>query len=324
MSYKKFGNSKAVFANQDDGIFSALPITLDEDALVLETYQADGRKFVKAGSVVKVGTTVKGITAEEYDITDGPVNGRVVIEGYAYAECLTEGAITAASGLPKIVLLPYGKVIFDVDHTDLLKLFIKVSGAVFASGLGAASPVAFTSGNSVSSIYFDTLKTAAAVNAVLASLTYTDGASNLLAYNDGSTVAPILYATKTGDVYTIEVDTGATDPVVVYDGEKWLVAKAALATPVTANVINATAGWNGAFVSKSEANAIYSFTVNAGSTGVTLLTAKITDDASVVELEFTAPTLAGEVKITAIAAAAVTGYNGKAISGLPIAFSVEV
>lgn len=128
-----YGRQKAVFANQDDGIFSAIPITFDESVLTLETYTQGVRKFVKAGSVVKSGTTVKGITAEEYEITDGPVNGRVVLEGYVYVENLTQSAAESLSLLPKIVPIPYGKVIFAKRGENGKDVYLKVSGSVWTS-----------------------------------------------------------------------------------------------------------------------------------------------------------------------------------------------
>lgn len=110
MRVTNFGGTKEIFVNQDEGMFVALPITFDEDTLELELDESDGRKIVKAGSVVKEvveGVTyVKGITAEPYDITYGPVVGRVVVEGYAWASRLTDAAKEAAPLLPRIVLYP--------------------------------------------------------------------------------------------------------------------------------------------------------------------------------------------------------------------------
>lgn len=128
-----YGRQKVVFANQDDGIFSAVPITFDESVLTLETYTEGARKFVKAGSVVKYGNTVKGITAEEYEITDGPVTGRVALEGYVYVENLTEGAAAtiAMNALPKIVPIPFGKIIFDKLGARGLNVFIRTHGTVW-------------------------------------------------------------------------------------------------------------------------------------------------------------------------------------------------
>lgn len=104
--YKEFGSTKEVFVNQDEGMFVALPITFDESVLSLETVDRNGRKIVKAGSLVLQSTNIKGITAEEYDITFGPVVGRVVTEGYAWESELTDLAKAAAVKLPRIVLLP--------------------------------------------------------------------------------------------------------------------------------------------------------------------------------------------------------------------------
>ena len=111
MRVTEFGGTREIFVNQDEGMFVALPITFDEDVLELEIDETDdGRKIVKAGSVVKEvvdGVTyVKGITAEPYDITHGPVVGRVVVEGYAWASRLTDAAKEAAPLLPRIVLYP--------------------------------------------------------------------------------------------------------------------------------------------------------------------------------------------------------------------------
>jgi len=110
MKVTEFGSTKEIFVNQDEGMFVALPLTLDEDTLELELDETGGRKIVKAGSVVKEVidnvTYIKGITAEPYDITYGPVVGRVVVEGYAWASRLTEAALEAAPLLPRIVLYP--------------------------------------------------------------------------------------------------------------------------------------------------------------------------------------------------------------------------
>lgn len=139
MSVTHFGNQKAVFANQDDGIFSAIPITFDEAVLTLETYMVGHRKFVKAGSVVKQGETVKGITAEEYEITDGPINGRVVLEGYVYVDKLTAGAVSAMSLLPKIVPIPYGKIVFGTERADGLTIELKAFGTVWSDAVAKAN-----------------------------------------------------------------------------------------------------------------------------------------------------------------------------------------
>jgi hypothetical protein len=106
MDYKEFGSTREVFVNQDEGMFVALPITFDESVLSLETEVRNGRTYVKAGSLVLQLSEVKGITAEEYDITYGPVVGRVVVEGYAWKSRLTDLAVEGAALLPRIVLLP--------------------------------------------------------------------------------------------------------------------------------------------------------------------------------------------------------------------------
>lgn len=93
MIIEEFGNEKAVFANQDDGIFSAVPITLDSTVYTLETEVVNGKTYAKAGSVVKEGSVVRGILPEKYDITNGPTPARVALEGYAYASRLTIAAL---------------------------------------------------------------------------------------------------------------------------------------------------------------------------------------------------------------------------------------
>lgn len=104
--YTEFGSTKEIFVNQDEGMFVALPITFDASVLSLETEVRNGRTYVKAGSLVLHLSEIKGITAEEYDITNGPVVGRVVVEGYAWKDSLTDLAIEGAALLPRIVLLP--------------------------------------------------------------------------------------------------------------------------------------------------------------------------------------------------------------------------
>lgn len=133
--FKAFGNREAVFINQDEGMFVALPVTFDSTALTLDTASVNGRTIVKAGSlVVRSGVNI-GITAEEYDITDGPVTGRVVVEGYAWKHRLTAAAIAAVSSFPKIVLMPFLYLEYSlvgVDTTDH-KATIKVVGGKFLS-----------------------------------------------------------------------------------------------------------------------------------------------------------------------------------------------
>ena len=140
--FKTFGSTRAVFVNQDEGMFIAFPITLDSTVLTLETETRGGRTIVKAGSVVKDGTTVKGITAEEFDITDGPIAGRVVVEGYAWAERLTAAAIAAIANLPKIVVMPYNyvsvvlKSIDTAAHKAVLKI---MNGAKFKASFSSSN-----------------------------------------------------------------------------------------------------------------------------------------------------------------------------------------
>ncbi len=114
MKVTEFGNTKEIFVNQDEGMFVALPLTFDEDTLELELDETGGKKIVKAGSLVLQLSEIKGITAEEYDITYGPVVGRVVVEGYAWKSRLTDLAIEGAASLPRIVLLP-----LEIDGSEL-------------------------------------------------------------------------------------------------------------------------------------------------------------------------------------------------------------
>lgn len=153
--YKTFGNTKSVFVNQDEGMFIAFPITLDSTALTLETESRNGRTYVKAGSVVKEGSSVRGILAEEYDITDGPVAGRIVLEGYAWASRLTANALAAVSSLPKIIVMPYKAVTVELKSTDATahKLVISaLAGAKFASTF-SGSDITISGGDQVTFTY---------------------------------------------------------------------------------------------------------------------------------------------------------------------------
>lgn len=131
--FKTFGTEEAVFVNQDEGMFVAFPYTFDEAAATLETETIGGRKYVKAGSLVKEGDIVKGITAEAYDITHGPKVGRVVLEGYAWASRLTPAALAAAASLPRIVLMPYTAAVVTLEGTRGLVATLKIEGAKFAA-----------------------------------------------------------------------------------------------------------------------------------------------------------------------------------------------
>lgn len=134
----KFGGINEVFVNQDEGMFVALPMTLDATVLTLESVTAGGKTIVPAGTVVLEGTTVRGILAEDYDITNGPVVGRVVLEGYAWSHRLSANALAAIAALPRIVVLPYKVVVFvageqnDTNHTAKVKL---LNGLRFAADI---------------------------------------------------------------------------------------------------------------------------------------------------------------------------------------------
>ena len=154
MIREEFGNEKAVFANQDDSIFSAIPITLDSNVYTLETETVDGRTYAKAGSVVKEGSVVRGILPEKYDITEGPVAARVAIEGYAYASRLTVQAVASASALPKIVLMPYKAAIVNAEAIGNNKVVVNVEGTKFATTAATAN---FTvTGGTISSVSVST------------------------------------------------------------------------------------------------------------------------------------------------------------------------
>lgn len=133
MIRNEFGTQKSVFANQDDSIFSAVPITLDSAVYTLETETVNGRTIAKAGSVVKEGNVVRGILPEAYDITDGPIAARVALEGYAYVSRLTPNALASAAALPKIVLMPYKATIITLDGVRGQVMILKLEGAKFAT-----------------------------------------------------------------------------------------------------------------------------------------------------------------------------------------------
>lgn len=147
--FKSFGNEKAVFVNQDEGMFVALPITLDTTTHTLETESRGGRTYAKAGSVVKEGTSVRGILAEEYDVTEGTAFARIVVEGYAWASRLTPNALTAAPNLPHIVVMPYHYIAVELGEIDTTAHTVKViakEGAKFASTFSGSDITATTTG----------------------------------------------------------------------------------------------------------------------------------------------------------------------------------
>lgn len=139
--FKTFGTSKEVFVNQDEGMFVALPITLDVNVHTLETETEGSKTYVKAGSVVKEGTVVRGITPERYDITEGTANARVAVEGYCWASRLTASALSAAASLPRIVVMPYKSVVVNIVEVDgdTHSVIIGIEGAKFASTVAAAN-----------------------------------------------------------------------------------------------------------------------------------------------------------------------------------------
>lgn len=132
---KQFGSTREVFVNQDEGMFVALPCTFDEDVLDLETETVGGRKLVKAGSLVVHIQNILGITAEPYDITNGPVTGRVVVEGYAWKDRLTTLAKAGLVKLPRIVTIP---VEFDGASVDGIPAYYAMT--LTGDGLSISAP----------------------------------------------------------------------------------------------------------------------------------------------------------------------------------------
>jgi len=224
--FKTFGTTKEVFANQDEGLFAAFPITLDENVLTLETITEGGRTYVLEGSVVKEGSVVRGITAERYDITYGPKPGRVVLEGYAWASALTPNALDAVSSLPKIVILPYKAVVVAVDSVDGLKAVIKIEGAKFATDAEISDIT--VSGATISALtvsedqnYLELL-----FSGESAAITITAIDAGAFVGASGSTLKglPFNFAVVKGDLHTVTVTAGAngaavTDKASAAEGE---------------------------------------------------------------------------------------------------------
>lgn len=148
--YKTFGTTKEVFVNQDEGMFVALPITLDETVLTLETITEGGKKYALEGSVVKEGDVVRGILPERYDITEGPAAARIAVEGYAWASRLTALALASASALPKIVVMPYKAIVASLVGISGLAVTLHIEGGKFKSTI-ATSDITVSSGT-VSSV----------------------------------------------------------------------------------------------------------------------------------------------------------------------------
>ena len=141
---KKFGFSNEVFINQDEGTFVAFPYTFAEGntGVTLETEVRDGKKYVIAGSVVKEGVVALGIVPEEYCISDGPVVGRIVLEGYCYLSRLTKNARSALVTLNKIVAMPYNQVVvylaehsFSQGALPHTRLVLKVEGSTWTESM---------------------------------------------------------------------------------------------------------------------------------------------------------------------------------------------
>jgi len=151
--FKSFGSTREVFVNQDEGMFIALPITLDVNALTLETEVRNARTYVKAGSVVKEGEVVRGILAEEYDITYGPVQGRVVLEGYALGSRLTDAALAEVANLPKIIVLPYKAVFVTVKSIAEGIAILHVEGAKWSDDAEVADFTFIESDLTVNQLY---------------------------------------------------------------------------------------------------------------------------------------------------------------------------
>lgn len=210
MIREEFGNEKAVFANQDDSIFSAIPITLDSNVYTLETETVNGRTYAKAGSVVKEGSIIRGILPEKYDITDGPTAARVALEGYAYASRLTVEAIAAVSALPKIVLMPYKATIVRAEEVAGLGLKIVIEGAKFATSIatnkittssGTVSKVVTAADQNSITVYF-TQEGEVAITAI---------DSDAFAYASGTVLKglPITANVELGDKHAVSVTAGS-------------------------------------------------------------------------------------------------------------------
>lgn len=249
--FKTFGTSKEVFVNQDEGMFVALPITLDVNSLTLETETEGGRIYAKAGSVVKEGNVVLGILPERYDITEGNKPARIVTEGYAWASRLTPNAITAAASLPKIVIMPYKAILFSVAEQDGLKVVLHAEGTRFLTTAAASH-------FSVSGLTISGLKV---LDDGDVAITFSgEGTGTITAINasayvpvSGATVKglPINLTVVKGDEHAVSVTTGsngtaAADKTSAAEGEVVTVTTAPtsgsfVVDKVTANGVELTA-----------------------------------------------------------------------------------
>lgn len=261
------GTITAVCANIRTNLKAIFTLSLDATAKVGGVTQVSGVTENTFTSPVTYTVTAEDGTPKEYVVTVSLATYDLDISATSATIEVTVGGTPVEAGTG-VITFASALTITATASAGYTMESLKVNGVDFVSGeqwvvqgnvsiVGVAIPSAtgtpFESGDTVTNIYFDTSTDTTALNAYLASLTYSDGIYNLLAYNDGSDETGILLVVDMGGVYKIAVNTD-DEPLIVYDTDQsvWSASSVTLVPPLVANVIDATAGWNGEWVSKTE------------------------------------------------------------------------
>jgi len=262
------GTITAVVAGTRTDIAATFTLSLDATATVGGVAQVSGATENTFTSPVTYTVTAEDGTPKEYVVTVSLATYNLVTASTNATVSVTLDGVPVADG-EGVITFGNSLVITATAEDGYTMDSLTVNGVAFVSGeqwvvqgdvsiVGVAIPSStgtpFESGDTVTNIYFDTSINTTTLNSYLASLTYSDGICNLLAYNDGSSETGILLVVDVDGVYQIAVNDGSSEPPIVYDSDQsiWNQSSVTLGTPLVANVIDATAGWNGEWVSKTE------------------------------------------------------------------------
>ena len=171
---KHYGTSKQILAFPDH--YVAMPQFFSKNSAL--AVDVNGRKIIKAGTFYPSNDAkAVGVVFNDYDVTDGDVNGAVIIHGFVAVDKLPEAPSSAAmTALTQISFLPIKKTLISADDSGFTTsnqvLTVKLAGTDFTSGVTTTSNWTLTANATGLSI-----STVEKVDANTAKVTFTGGSA---------------------------------------------------------------------------------------------------------------------------------------------------
>lgn len=170
---KDYGTSKQILMFPDH--YVAMPQFFSKNSAL--AVDVDGRKVIKAGTFYPSNDSkAVGVVFNDYDVTDGDVNGAVILHGFIAVDKLPEAPTAEAiAALNNITFLPVKKTVIESVNAADFKvsnqvLTVKLSGTDFSSGVTTTTNWTLTAGDTGL-----TISSVEKVDANTAKVTFTSG-----------------------------------------------------------------------------------------------------------------------------------------------------